>query len=253
MKVHIVPCLRDNYAYVVHAEGDRSAFIVDPSEAEPVLEVLEREGLELVAVLNTHHHYDHVGGNESLAARFPGLPIIAFEGDRGRVPGQTRGVRDGERFTVAGLSISVHHIPGHTTGAIGYSLEGAVFTGDTMFSAGCGRLFEGTAADMHRSLNEVLAALPDETLVYSGHEYTLSNLKFARHVDPTNSEVERALGEAEARRAKGQPTIPTRMAQERAVNPFLRVTSSEIAERFGGGSAVDVLRALRAAKDTFQS
>ena len=218
VRVVPVPCLADNYAYLVHAEGRRDAVVVDPSEAEPVALALSREGLTLAAVLDTHHHHDHVGGNEGLALRVPGVPVIAGATDQGRVPGQTRGVVDGERFEVAGLGVRALHVPGHTSGAIAYVVEETdVFTGDTMFVAGCGRLFEGTPAEMHRSLTGALGALPDAVRVWCGHEYTQSNLRFARSVDPDNPAVEASIAWAAERRARGEPTVPSTIGRERAV------------------------------------
>ena len=139
MRVVVVPCLSDNFAYLIHAEGSRQAAVVDPSEAAPVLAAVEREGLELVAILNTHHHFDHVGGNEELRAKFPGVPVYGHASDDGRIPEQTAKLEEGQQIEVAGLQFRILHIPGHTTGAVAYVGEGAVFTGDTLFAAGCGR------------------------------------------------------------------------------------------------------------------
>ena len=144
MRVHIVPCLQDNYAYLVHAEGRKEALVVDPSEAAPVIAAAEREGLVIVGILNTHHHWDHVGGNEELVRLRGGLPVFGHQSDAGRIPLFERGLRDGESFEAAGLGFRVMHVPGHTSGALAYIAHDAVFTGDTLFAAGCGRLFEGT-------------------------------------------------------------------------------------------------------------
>lgn len=250
VRVVPVPCLQDNYAYLVHAEGSRDAVVVDPSEEAPVLEALTREGLTLAAVLDTHHHFDHVGGNEALARHAPGVPVIAGATDRGRVPGQTRGVADGERFEVAGLAVQALHVPGHTSGAIAYVVEGTdVFTGDTLFVAGCGRLFEGTPAEMHRSLSGALGALPDEVRVWCGHEYTQSNLRFAKVADPDNPAVDASIAWAAELRARGAPTVPSTIGREKAHNPFLRVVDPVFAARFGGGDPAEVLGQVRKAKD----
>ena len=251
MRVVTVPCLSDNYAYLVVGEG-KKAFVVDPSEAGPVEAVLAREGLELVAILDTHHHWDHVGGNEALAARF-GVPVYAHESDRGRVPGQTHDVREGQRFEVAGLAIDPLHVPGHTLGAVAYHVGDGVFTGDTLFIAGCGRLFEGTPEQMHVSLSEKIAALPPETLVYCGHEYTVSNLQFALHVEPGNADARAQLDAARARRAGGEPTVPSTLADELRVNPFLRVGEAGVRARFPGSTPADVLAGVRKAKDGFKA
>lgn len=249
MQVTIVPCLSDNYAYLVRPDGEKKAFVVDPSEAAPVIAAVEREGLELVGIVNTHHHLDHVGGNAGLVERFGKLDVVAFEGDKGRVPEQTKGVGHKGEFDLAGLHVRCLHVPGHTTGAISYVVDGAVFTGDTLFVSGCGRLFEGTAADMNASLNEKLAALPPETRVYCGHEYTVANLRFAAEVDPDNEAIRAALEEAKAKRERGEPTVPSTLARELATNPFMRVREDALKKRYGADAPAAVLGAVRAAKD----
>src|SRR5262249_41730092 len=148
-------------------------------------EALARRGLTLAGILSTHHHVDHVGGNEELLREFPQAKVFGFAGDQGRLPGLTNPLRDGERFAGGGLEFRALHIPGHTTGALAYASDDSVFTGDTLFVAGCGRLFEGSAAQMYESLNVKLAALPDTTQVYCGHEYTAKNLEFALHLEPS--------------------------------------------------------------------
>jgi hydroxyacylglutathione hydrolase len=252
MRVIPVPCLSDNYAYLVARDGSDEAIVIDPSEAEPVIAAIEREKLRLVAIVNTHHHHDHVGGNEGLRARFGPLPVYAHASDEGRVPAQTERVEEGKRFTVAGLELDPLHVPGHTTGAVAYRIEDAVFTGDTLFVAGCGRLFEGTPEMMHRSLSDKLARLPPETRVYCGHEYTVSNLRFAAHAEPDNQAVADKLERAKAMRERNEPTVPSTMGEELATNPFLRATSPTVASRFPGANAVDIFAAVRKAKDTFR-
>ncbi len=257
MQVTIIPCLSDNYAYLLTAEGSRDAVVVDPSEAEPVQQELERQGLRLVGILCTHHHVDHVGGNSELVARHPGIPVYGYESDRGRIPEQSVFLKHEEELTVAGLHFQALHIPGHTLGAVAYVGHGSTFTGDTLFASGCGRLFEGTPAMMYESLNVKLAKLPDETKVYCGHEYTASNLKFAAHVEPSNQAVkEKAARVAEAR-AAGKPTVPSTVADERATNPFMRCGSPEIIASVQGRLGSDrspeaVLGAVRAEKDAFR-
>src|SRR5215470_15210081 len=184
MKVVAVPQLMDNYAYLVIDEGTRRAGIVDCAEAEPVLAAVERERVQLSAVLPTHHHYDHVGGNEALLAAHPELTVSGVDEP---IPGLTARVQDGDRLQVGDLAAQVIFIPAHTTGHIAYYFpaERAVFTGDTLFAGGCGRLFEGDAAQMMSSLGR-LTALPDETGVYCGHEYTEKNLRFAAMLEPGN-------------------------------------------------------------------
>ncbi|MCL2448668.1 MAG: hydroxyacylglutathione hydrolase [Polyangiaceae bacterium] len=256
MRVVAVPCLTDNFAYLLIA-GDGQTAIIDPSEADPVRAAIAREGAVPRAIWNTHHHWDHVGGNEALAKEH-GLEVVAHTSDRGRLPGQTRGIEAGDTVRVGDIEARILHIPGHTLGAIAYVIgdgkERVVFTGDTLFSAGCGRLFEGTPALMHASLSK-LAALPDDTRVYPGHEYTESNLRFAAHVEPSNPEIKRAQSRASTLRAKGEPTVGTTIAEERAYNPFLRTASAEIRSTLGiapDASDTEALGAIRAAKDGFR-
>ena len=257
MQVVPVPCLVDNYAYLIFVDGSPEALVVDPSEAAPVKAALAERGLKLKAILNTHHHWDHVGGNEDLAAEYPGIDIYGHDSDRGRIPGQTRFLADGEGFEAIGLQFTTRHIPGHTTGAIAYLVDDAVFTGDTMFAAGCGRLFEGTPAMMYRSLNETLSDLSDDTRVFFGHEYTEANLRFADAVEPQNPEIAARIAGVKSVREAGQPTTPSTMAQERATNPFMRCSSEGIREgltqQLGARTAdpIEVFAALRTAKDGF--
>jgi hydroxyacylglutathione hydrolase len=243
-----IACLKDNYAYLIFEEGAKDGFLVDPSEVGPPAAALERHGLTLRGILATHHHMDHVGGIEALSERWRGsLEYVGgFAGDRGRIPGQTAFIEaPADRFitsamVVAGRPLLARHIPGHTRGALalGIAREGSgsvptdVFTGDTLFGAGCGRLFEGTPAEMFRSL-QALAALPEETRLWFGHEYTASNLRFAATVEPSNQAV--------IARSTALPprTTPTTVALERATNPFVRSTS------------VEVLAERRSAKDNF--
>jgi hydroxyacylglutathione hydrolase len=256
MQVTIVPCLSDNYAYVLLAPGSQRAVVVDPGESAPVERALEQLGVTLGAVLATHHHGDHVGGTSELARRYPGLKVYGHESDRGRIPEQTAFLEHGADFEVEGLSFRALHIPGHTRGALGYFGEGAVFTGDTLFAGGCGRLFEGTPAQMYGSLNVTLAALPDDTRVYCGHEYTAANLRFAAHVEPRNAAVTAKAAHVAEQRARGEATVPSTLAEEKATNPFMRCASAEIIESVSDKLGADrspaaILGAIRAAKDRF--
>ena len=252
MRVIPVPCLSDNYAYLVHDEASRDAFVVDPSEAQPVIAALTQNNLRLVAILNTHHHMDHVGGNEELVAKYGAMPVYAHSSDQGRVPAQTVAVEEGKSFRAAGFEVEVLHIPGHTLGAVGYVVEDAVFTGDTLFVGGCGRLFEGTPAQMHESLSGKLGRLPPSTRVYCGHEYTVSNLRFAVHAEPDNRAAADKLVVAQATRERGEPTVPSTIGEELATNPFMRCDEPSLAARFPGATAGDVLGAVRKAKDGFR-
>lgn len=255
VEVHLVPCLSDNYAYLLHQPGSTDAIVVDASEEGPVLAALERLGLNPVAILATHHHVDHVGGNEGLLKRYPSLKVFGYRTDRGRIPGQTEFLEDEQEVEVAGIGVKALHIPGHTLGAVAYVAEGAAFTGDTLFAAGCGRLFEGTAAQMYESLNLRLGRLPDDTRVYCGHEYTLSNLKFAQFLEPNNPEIARKLQWAQALREKGEPTLPSTIGAEKQTNPFLRVDEKSVIaalkEKPQDASPQAVLAVVRKMKDAF--
>jgi hydroxyacylglutathione hydrolase len=246
-----VPCLRDNYAYLVSRPDSKQAIVVDASEGEPVLRAAEREGLEIVGVLATHHHHDHVGGNEEVAAKNAGIEVVCSEYDKDRVPAVTKTVVHGQSFELAGMTVRVLAVPGHTLGAVAYVIGDAVFTGDTMFVAGCGRLFEGTPAQMWDSLKLQIASLPLATRVYVGHEYTLSNARFAKTIDSANPAVDALIEKATAAREAGLPTVPSTVADELAFNPFLRVAEPAFTSRFGDVGEVSVLAAVRKAKDDF--
>lgn len=226
MKVIPIPQLSDNYAYLIIDPTTGEAGIVDCAEVSPVLSAVDREGVRLTAILPTHHHYDHVGGNEGLLAARPGLTVYGFDD---RVPGLTDRVGHGDRVRVGSLDARVLSIPAHTTGHIAYYFadQGAVFTGDTLFAGGCGRLFEGDAAMMITSL-EKLRELPDDTKVYFGHEYTVKNLEFALTLEPNNRELREKRDWAASTTAAGGFTTPTTIASEKSTNPFLRWESEEL-------------------------
>jgi len=260
-----VPCLKDNYAYLVIDEPSGRAAVVDPGEATPVIEAAAREGATLVAVWATHHHPDHVGGVAHLLGELPDLEVVCHrtDRDRDRVKGATRGVDEGDVVELGEIRARIIFNPGHTTGGISYWIEAAeaVFTGDTLFGAGCGRLFEGTPVMMHASMTK-LAELPPSTRVFFGHEYTAANLKFAEAVEPDNKALATRIEQVTAARAAGQPTTPSTIGEERATNPFLRsavpaVRSAATAEagmvdRPLPSSDVDVLAIVRAWKDGFK-
>lgn len=249
MRIVPVPCLSDNYAYLVIDEGAGRAAVVDPSEADPVKEALAREGVQPAALWLTHHHWDHVGGVEALCDAYGIDEVLGSAHDlaESRIPRQTRGLADGDTFSFGGETVHVMHIPGHTLGAIAYHVDGDVFTGDTLFLGGCGRVFEGTMQMMSQSLDK-LRRLPPETRVWCGHEYTVKNLKFAATVEPASDPLKEALEATEAKRAAGEPTVPGRLATELEVNPFLRFDVPEVAR---GADAVASFTRLRQAKDRF--
>lgn len=260
MKVVPVPQLADNYAYLVVDEDSGEAGVVDVAEAPSVLDAASREGVTLTAILSTHHHFDHVGGNEDLlrALPFGTVSVYGHHADADRIPGITNPLEDGEEFTLGGLRVRAIFIPAHTRGHLAYYFvsEHCVFTGDTMFAGGCGRLFEGDAAQMKSSL-EKLSALPDATLVYCGHEYTAGNLRFAATLEPGNAKLAQRRAEVDQLLASGKPSVPTTIAIEKATNPFLRSTSAELVasvrRQIDGISddPVDIFAATRTLKDSF--
>jgi hydroxyacylglutathione hydrolase len=248
MRIVPVPCLKDNFAYLVIDHDGRCA-VVDPGESEPIEAALVRENAQLAAVWATHHHPDHVGGVAQLVARHPGIEVVIGAKDAARTPCVTRTVADGDEVTLGSLRARCLHNPGHTLGAITFVVEGCAFTGDTLFGGGCGRVFEGDPAMMHASLMR-LAALPPETQVYFGHEYTASNLRFAAAVEPDNARV------AERAKSLKTPSTPSTIADERATNPFLRSAEPAVAaaarSRGAAGDPVSVFAAVRAWKDGFR-
>jgi len=224
-RVAILPVLSDNYVFVLH--DGAGAAVVDPAVAGPVIRWLEARQLELVAVLHTHHHSDHIGGTPSLLRRWPGAAVVAARADRQRIPLQTHGVAHGDHFELLGRRVEVLEVPGHTRAHIAFYLPslagepGHLFCGDTLFAGGCGRLFEGTPEQMVASLRQ-LAALPPDTLVWCAHEYTETNLRWAAHQRPAEAAIARRLAEVRQARAEGRFTIPSSIAVERATNLFVQ-------------------------------
>lgn len=259
MALHVepLPLHHDNYAYLLIDDVQAHAVVVDPTEGAPVLASLSARGLRLTAIWCTHHHPDHVGGVDALAAAFPGVEVVASLHDQkgARVPRQTRAVDEGDTLEFADVAFHVMAVPGHTLGALAYVGGGQAFTGDTLFLGGCGRLFEGTAAQLLDSL-DALAALPAATRLWVGHEYTVKNLEFARVVEPKNAVIEARLEAARALRDAGHASVPGSIAEEHASNPFLRTRSAEVREFASKNGAesdapAHILAALRRAKDRF--
>ncbi|MBA4177612.1 MAG: hydroxyacylglutathione hydrolase [Leptothrix sp. (in: Bacteria)] len=256
MNLFALPAFADNYIWMLH-DGTQ-AVVVDPGDAAPVVQALQSQGLQLAGILVTHHHADHVGGVDELRPLLHG-PVWGPAGER--IPQPFEPLNDGDGIEVLGLRFRVLDVPGHTAGHVAYAQEGAataplLFCGDTLFSAGCGRLFEGTPAQMLASLSR-LAALPDDTRVCCTHEYTLSNLRFAAAVEPGNAAIEAHAARCRALRAQGLPTLPSRIGLERRINPFLRcaepaVVAAARAQGAGGGDPVAVLAALREWKNRYR-
>lgn len=253
LEIHMFPCLQDNYAYLLHdADADLTATI-DTPDAGAILQALRERSWTLTHILNTHHHADHAGGNLSLK-RQTGCTIIGPRADAARIPGIDVEVGEGDAFAFGAHPVRVFDTPGHTRGHIVYWIPsaGVAFVGDTLFSLGCGRLFEGTPAQMWSSL-EKICAWPDSTLLYCAHEYTEANARFALTVEPDNPDLQARRAEVDRLRRLGRPTIPTTVGLEKATNPFLRPTSPRLQTAIGmrGAPVVDVFARTRALKDAF--
>lgn len=232
LEIARIPVLSDNYVWLVHEPGSGETAVVDPAVSEPVLAEAEARGWRITQIWNTHWHPDHTGGNEAIKAA-TGAFVTGPAAEAKRIPTLDRQVREGDRVALGPVEAEVLEVPAHTSGHIAYHLpsEEMVFVGDTLFAMGCGRLFEGTAEQMHSNLQR-LAALPPATRAYCAHEYTLSNGRFAVTVEPGNRALAERLAEVEAMRARGEPTVPTTIALELATNPFMRASSAaELAER----------------------
>ncbi|KAH8300480.1 hypothetical protein KR018_008491 [Drosophila ironensis] len=263
MEVKILPALQDNYMYLIVDNATREAAIVDPVDPELVIKTVEEEKVTLKKVLTTHHHWDHAGGNEKLVKMFP-QPLEVYGGDD-RIGAMNHKVRQDDSLEIGGLKVRCLSTPCHTTGHICYhvtsgdgSVPGAVFTGDTLFQGGCGRFFEGTAQEMYDALCTKLSALPDNTKVFCGHEYTLQNMSFARHVEPDNAVIQQRIEWAKHRRASQDPTVPSTIGEEKAWNPFMRVHVAAVQQHAAGNATdpidpISVMGKLRREKDTFKA
>ncbi|KAJ1962551.1 Cytoplasmic glyoxalase II [Dispira parvispora] len=250
MRVITIPVLQDNYSYLIIDDAKREAAVVDPVEPHIVMPVVEESGCKLTSILVTHHHMDHSGGNVEMLSKKPGLLVYGADA---RIPEINYVVKGGVEFQVGSLTVKPILTPGHTRGSVCYYIETeqqkAVFTGDTLFVAGCGKFFEGTGSDMYQSLVESLGALPPDTLVYCGHEYTRNNLKFAQSIDPDNESLRNMV-----QRCQHQVvTIPSVLGDELKYNPFMRVKEPTMQAITGKTAPEDVMQALRTMKDKFRA
>ena len=257
MEIIRIPVLSDNDIFLMLDLDRKIAAVVDPAEAAPVLAELARHQVQLVAIFNTHHHGDHVGGNKELIAAFPDLRVYGGVEDRGRIPGQQVYLVDGDRVEFGDRSGEVFFVPGHTRAHIAYyfppvesNVPGELFCGDTIFAGGCGRLFEGTPAQMVGSMTK-LRQLPDDTRIWCAHEYTLSNLKFAVTVDPDNQELQQRLVDVTAARDRLIPTVPTDLGVEKRTNPFLRWDNTALQASVASHDPIETFARIRGRKDQF--
>jgi hydroxyacylglutathione hydrolase len=253
LEIHMFPCLADNYGYLVHDHETRTTVAIDTPDAEAIGRELDEKGWRLTHIFNTHHHADHAGGNLELKRR-TGCRIVGPRADAARIPGIDAQVGEGDTLTLGSSRVEVYDTPGHTRGHIVYFLpdEQVAFVGDTLFAMGCGRLFEGTPAQMWSSLQKILR-WPDATRLYCAHEYTQTNARFALTVEPRNAALAERAAEVARLRAAGRPTIPTTLAEEKVTNPFLRPSSAGLRETLDLESAsdVEVFAKTRKLKDAF--
>ena len=227
MKVEIIKCLQDNYSYLIIDKKHNHACVIDPSESEPIINFIESKNIKLKFILNTHHHHDHVGGNNDLKKKY-GANVVGFKNDKQRIPSIDILLEDNQIWKGENFEAKIIHIPGHTSGHICFYFikEKVVFTGDTLFSLGCGRIFEGTYEQMYNSLNK-LKKLPADTKIYCGHEYTLKNSLFCSKYDKNNKNLEKKIFEINNKLKKNLPTIPSTIEEELACNIFLRAKNLE--------------------------
>lgn len=257
MQIYRLPALSDNYIFLLHDPEQNTAAVVDPAEAEPVLKQLHALQAKLIAIFNTHHHGDHVGGNSVLLQHFPQTIVYGGAEDRGRIPGQQIFLQAGDRVEFAGRTAEVLFVPGHTAAHIAYYFPpvepaepGELFCGDTLFAGGCGRLFEGTPSQMVHSLSQ-LRILPDQTRVWCAHEYTLKNLQFALTVDPNNKNLKQRYEQVRSQRQRSEATIPSWLGEEKQTNPFLRWDQPALQAQVNSQEPIQTFARLRGRKDQF--
>lgn len=253
MKIEIIPCLNDNYSYLIHDEISNTVAIVDPSEFIPCDTIISKNYKKLDLILNTHHHYDHVGGNEELKKKY-NSKVLGFENDKNRIPQIDTVLKDNQEFKIGTLNFTTIFIPGHTRGHVAFYFkkERVVFTGDTLFSLGCGRVFEGTYKQMFQSLNK-LKNLPGETKVYCGHEYTFKNLEFCLKFNPNNDFLKKKKNDIKLSLKNKKPTIPSTIADEIKANIFFRVNDPDVKKAINLENSPDleIFTKLRDLKDNF--
>ena len=227
MKVEIIPCLQDNYSYLIIDKDKLEACVVDPSEAKPIIDYLNGKNINLKYILNTHHHFDHIGGNKELTEKYNSI-VVGFKHDAERIPEISILVEDNQIWKKDNFEAKIIHIPGHTTGHIGFYFfkEKVIFTGDTLFSLGCGKIFEGTYKQMFESLSKI-RNLPDDTKIYCGHEYTLQNSNFCITHDPQNLNLQNKIIQIREKLNENKPTIPSTLKDEKECNIFLRSKNVE--------------------------
>jgi hydroxyacylglutathione hydrolase len=253
MKIEIIPCLNDNYSYLIHDEISNTVAIVDPSEFMPCDTIISKNYQKLDFILNTHHHYDHVGGNEELKKKY-NSKVLGFENDKNRIPQIDTVLKDNQEFKIGTLNFTTIFIPGHTRGHVAFYFkkERVVFSGDTLFSLGCGRVFEGTYKQMFQSLNK-LKNLPGETKVYCGHEYTFKNLEFCLKFNPNNDFLKKKKDDIKLSLKNKKPTIPSTIADEIKANIFFRVNDPDIKKAINleNSPDIEIFTKLRDLKDNF--
>tara|TARA_B100001142_G_scaffold41540_1_gene37172 strand:- start:6 stop:767 length:762 start_codon:yes stop_codon:yes gene_type:complete len=253
MKIEIIPCLNDNYSYLIHDEISNTVAIVDPSEFMPCEKIISKNYQKLDFILNTHHHYDHVGGNEELKKKY-NSKVLGFENDKNRIPQIDTVLKDNQEFKIGTLNFTTIFIPGHTRGHVAFYFkkERVVFSGDTLFSLGCGRVFEGTYKQMFQSLNK-LKNLPGETKVYCGHEYTFKNLEFCLKFNPNNDFLKKKKDDIKLSLKNKKPTIPSTIADEIKANIFFRVNDPDIKKAINleNSPDIEIFTKLRDLKDNF--